>query len=127
MQGEAQDMIEGWPDTIAAQAGRTPPDQGGDFGERGEEELPQLAAFADASSREPLRARIRPGSSAPPTLVTNEPRLHEGDVVYVESQGKRRAHRICGMRRGLRSRDPQDLRIAQLREIEDPQGLHADA
>jgi len=31
------------------------------------------------------------------------------------------------MRRGLRSRDPQDLRIAQLREIEDPQGLHADA
>ncbi len=127
MQSEAQDTIDGWPDAIAAPAGRAPQGQQADFGQRGDEEVPHLAAFAHAGSRQPLQARVRLSSSTPPTLVTTETRLHEGDVVYVESLGKRRAHRICAMRRGLRSRDPQDLRIAQLREIEDPQGLHADA
>ncbi len=127
MQGEAQDTIEGWPDAMAAQAGRAPQGQEADYGERGENDPPQLAAFADATSREPLQARVRLSSSAPPTLVIRDARLHEGDVVFVESLGQRRAHRLCAMRRGLRSRDPQDLRIAQLREIEAPQGLHTDA
>ncbi len=127
MQSEAQDMIDPGPELVAAQPGGTQPGRQAGFGERGEDDLPPVVAFADAASREPLQARVRLSSSAPPTLVTKEPGLHEGDVVFVESLGKRRAHRICGMRRGLRARDPQDLRVAQLHEIEQPQGLHADA
>lgn len=118
-QGEAQEPRDGEPRNAAADSAWAPAELAADFGERAEEHQPHLAAYPDASDRQALRARVKLSASGRPTLVTAETRLRDGDRVYVESGGRRKAHLVCGLRRGLRSRDPQDLRIAQLREIDD--------
>lgn len=116
---EAQDTKDGRPWNLGAGAVWTPDAPEADAGERAEDLQPHLAAYLGASDREALRARVKPSTTGRLTLVTVEPRLRDGDVIHVDGAGGRKAHRISGMRHGLRSRDPQDLRIAQLSAIPD--------
>ena len=116
-QSEAQDTQDGRPWSLAAGGVWTPDDSASELGERGGELQPHRAAYRGASDREALRAWVKPAASGRPTLVTVDTRLRDGDVIHVDGPGGRKAHRISGMRRGLRSRDPQDLRIAQLTEV----------
>lgn len=117
-QSEAQDTKDGQPWSLAGTVW-TPEDSAADAGERAEDLQAHRTAYLGATDREALRARVKPSSSGRLTLVTVEARLRDGDVIHVDGSGGRKAHRISGLRRGLRSRDPQDLRIAQLTEILD--------
>ena len=119
MQSEAQDPKDGRPWDSAETAAWAHEGLAADFGERGEEPQPHLAAYRSASERQPLRARVKLSADGKTTLVTVDVGLRDGDVIYVEIQGTRKAHRIAGMRHGLRSRDPRELRIALLGAIDD--------
>jgi hypothetical protein len=119
MESETQDAKDGRARDNAEAAAWAHDGLAADFGERGDEPHPHLAAFRNPSERQPLRARVKLSANGKATLVTVEPSLRDGDVIYVESQGTRKGHRISGMRRGLRSRDPQELRIAVLAAIDD--------
>ncbi len=119
MQSEPQDTKDGTARDHAQAATWAHAALAADFGERGDEPQPHLPAFRSESERQPLRARVKLSANGRTTLVTIETSLRDGDVIYVEAQGTRRGHRIAGMRRGLRSRDPRELRIAVLTAIDD--------
>ena len=119
MQSEPQDTKDGAARDLAPAAAWAHAALAADFGERGDEPQPHLAAFGSESERQPLRARVKLSANGKATLVTVEASLRDGDVIYVECQGTRKGHRIAGMRRGLRSRDPRELRIAVLAAIDD--------
>lgn len=118
-QSEAQDTKDGWPWSLAEAGAWAPEDAALDAGERAEDLQAHRTAYLGSSDREALRARVKPSSGGRLTLVTVEVRLRDGDVIHVDCTGGRKAHRISGLRRGLRSRDPLELRIAQLSEIPD--------
>ena len=88
-----------------------------DFDSRGGDPPSGARVFPAATGNERLRARVRIAFDGTPTLLTIEPHLREGDILYVDTRGQRRPHRIASMRRGLRLRDGKDLRVAQLDEV----------
>lgn len=75
------------------------------------------AAFRDAADQHPLAASVKISVDGGPVLVTTERDLDDGDVVYLDLGGRRRAHRIFGLRPGLRGRDSSELRVGFLSEI----------
>ncbi len=115
IEGEGAD--EGYPsDPLLAPAWPLDADDT-DFDGRGGEQPAGPGVFLGAADGRPLRARVRISVDGRPTLLTIEPHLREGDVVYLDTRGERRPHRVAAMRRGLRMRDHADLRIAQLDEV----------
>lgn len=115
IEGEGND--DAFPENLGTLLSWTAPDADSGFGERGEERTASLAAFLRPDDEDALHVRVKLSTEGIRTLVTTEARLQEGDTVYVESGGQRRPHRISRLRKGLRSRDPDTLRVGQLTEI----------
>lgn len=88
-----------------------------DFDGRGGEQPAGPGVFLGAADGAQLRARVHISVDGRPTLLTVERHLREGDMVYLDTRGERRPHRIAALRRGLRLRDHAQLRIAQLDEV----------
>ncbi len=95
-----------------------PPPPQGDFDEIDARSDAGPRIYRDPGASEPLRARLRFSADGQELLVTTEPLLRDGDLLYVEGRGAHQPHRVTGLRPGLRARDSRDLRVGLLIEVE---------
>lgn len=87
--------------------------------DRGDECTVDCSVYINKDDPTSLDARVRVSGNGSFWLTTTKPVPNDGDVVHVTTGRVTKAYRVSNMRRGLRSRDRENLRVGELIEVGD--------
>jgi hypothetical protein len=87
--------------------------------DRSDECTVDCSVYINKHDPTPLEARVRVSGNGSFWLTTTKPVPNHGDVVHVTMGRVTRSYRVSNMRRGLRSRDRENLRVGELIEVGD--------
>ena len=87
--------------------------------DRSDECAVDCSVYINKHDPTPLDARVRVSGNGSFWLTTTKTVPNDGDVVHVTTGRVTKAYRVSNMRRGLRSRDRENLRVGELIEVGD--------
>ena len=91
--------------------------------DRSDECAVDCSVYINKHDPTPLDAKVRVSGNGTFWLTTTKPVPSDGDVVHVTLGRVSKSYRVSNMRSGLRSCDRKDLRVGELTEIVDPDGV----